>query len=82
MKANVIKIGNSRGIRIPRAILQQCHIQDEIEIEIKGNNIVIKPVEKKMREGWNEAFKQMKKNKDDRLIIDDSIDLEMEHWKW
>jgi len=63
MRARIIKIGNSQGIRIPKTVLQQCDIQKEVDIEIKGNLIILKPLHKKAREGWSEAFKQMKKNK-------------------
>ncbi len=82
MRANIIKIGNSQGIRIPKTILRQCDIRDEVDIEIKGKTILLKPFYKNTREGWDEAFKQMKKNKDDELIIDDNLDLQMENWKW
>jgi len=82
MRASIIKIGNSQGIRIPKTVLQQCDIQKEVDIEIRGNLIILKPLHKKAREGWSEAFKQMKKNKDDKLFIDDNIDLQMENWKW
>ncbi len=82
MRASIIKIGNSQGIRIPKTVLQQCDIQKEVDIEIKGNLIILKPLHKKTREGWNEAFKLMKKNKDDKLLIDDVLDLQMENWKW
>lgn len=82
MRASIIKIGNSQGIRIPKTVLQQCDIQNEVDIEIKGKIIMLKPFRKKAREGWTEAFKQMKKNKDDKLLIDDNLDLQMENWKW
>jgi len=82
MRASIIKIGNSQGIRIPKTVLRQCDIQDEVDIEIKANIITLKPFHKKVREGWDEAFKQMKKNKDDELFIDDDIDLQTENWKW
>ncbi len=82
MRASIIKIGNSQGIRIPKTVLQQCEIEKEVDIEIKGNLIILKPLHKKAREGWNEAFKQMKKHKDDKLLIDDDIDAQMDDWKW
>ncbi|OPZ54389.1 MAG: hypothetical protein BWY90_00128 [Deltaproteobacteria bacterium ADurb.BinA014] len=82
MRANIIKIGNSQGIRIPKTVLQQCDIQNEVDIEIKGKIIMLKPFHKKAREGWTEAFKLMKKNKDDKLLINDDLDLQMENWKW
>ncbi len=82
MRASIIKIGNSQGIRIPKTILRQCNIQNEIDIEVKGKIIVLKPFYKKAREGWSDSFKQMKKNSDDVLLINDNIDLQMENWKW
>lgn len=82
MRASIIKIGNSQGIRIPKPVLRQCDIQDEVDIEIRGNVIMLKPFHKKAREGWSEAFKQMKRKGADKLLIDDNLDLQMENWKW
>lgn len=81
MILNIVKIGNSQGIRIPKTILKECGIHDRIDLEIKNHNIVIKPL--KPREGWEEAFKKMRKNNDDRLLIPDSLDLETgDDWEW
>jgi len=82
MKAAVIPIGNSHGIRIPKIILEQCHIRKNIELEVKGETITIKPFRKKPRKDWELAFKKMHENKGDRLIIDDSIELDVENWEW
>jgi len=65
MKATIIPIGNSRGIRIPKAILEQCNMEKDVFLEVKGENIII-----------------MKENKDDRLIINDGVDLDMADWEW
>lgn len=82
MKATIIPIGNSKGIRIPKAILEQCNINKEVSLEVKDNCIIIRPVKEKARKGWHEYFKKMKENKDDKFIINDQIDLEMEDWEW
>lgn len=84
MRARVIKIGNSQGLRIPKPILEQIGIRDEVEIELEKNQIIIRPVQK-AREGWDNAFKMMAKNGDDEPIISDkdiSHSWDNEEWKW
>ena len=82
MKATIIPIGNSKGIRIPKAILEQCNINEEVSLEVKDNCIIIKPIKNKPRKGWDGYFKMMKEKKDDKLLINDQVDLEMEDWEW
>lgn len=82
MKVNIVPIGNSLGIRIPRALLKLCHMTKEVDLEVKRGVLVIKPTIKKPREGWDEAFKRMHEIKEDQLVIPDSIDLDMENWEW
>lgn len=82
MKATIVPIGNSKGIRIPKTILKQCHIEKDIDLEIEGDKIIIKPIRKELRKNWDRTFRKMKENKDDRLIIDDKIDLDMVDWEW
>jgi antitoxin MazE len=82
MLVNVIQIGNSKGLRIPKSVLKQCNIKDKVEMEIDDDIIVIKALKKDVRKNWDKAFKDMHNNKDDRLYIDDSIDVEMEDWEW
>ena len=82
MKAAVVSIGNSRGIRIPKTILEQCHIKQDVILDVKDGSIVIKPVKKAKRKNWAKYFREMSENKDDKLIIDDKIDLDMGEWEW
>ena len=82
MKVSIVPIGNSKGIRIPKTILEQCHIRKSVILEVKGGGIVIKPVKEEPRKGWDQEFEGMHENKDDQLIIDDNIDLDMEGWEW
>lgn len=83
MRARVIKIGNSQGLRIPKPILEQTGIMDDVEIEVEKNQIIIRPV-KNAREGWDAAFKSMGEKGDDKLIIDDSISnlWDENEWQW
>ena len=82
MLINVIQIGNSKGLRIPKSVLKQCNIKDKVEMEIDDDTIVIKALKKDVRKNWDKAFKNMNDNKDDKLLIDDSVDIEMEDWEW
>ena len=82
MKVSLVSIGNSKGIRIPKSILGQCNFIDEAELEVENNRIVIKPVTKKVREGWDKAFRSMHERKEDALLLDDSLDTGMKNWEW
>ena len=57
MDAKVIRIGNSQGVRLPRAALQQARLSagQRVRLEVVADTIVISP-ERKAREGWKEAF--------------------------
>ena len=46
MKVNIVSIGNSKGIRIPKSILDQCNFNKEADLEVEHNKLVIKPEEK------------------------------------
>jgi antitoxin MazE len=72
MRTKVIKIGNSKGVIIPRHILQQSGLKHEVEIEVTDKNIIIKPAVR-AREDWDKAFQEMAKNKDDILLDKDSL---------
>jgi antitoxin MazE len=82
MKLNIITIGNSKGVRIPSAVLKQCNIVKELDLEVKDNKIILKPVKNKPRDGWGNAFKLMRRRNDDALIIDDALVLDGENWEW
>ena len=82
MKVSIVSIGNSKGIRIPKSILEQCNFDKEAELEVENNKIVLTPVRRKSRNGWDKAFKVMHERKEDELLLDDSLDIEMKNWEW
>jgi antitoxin MazE len=82
MKATIVPIGNSKGIRIPKTILEQCNIEKEVVLEIEDQNIIIKPFKKEPRKNWAQYFRKMKERGEDQLFIDDSIDLDATDWEW
>ena len=82
MLASVVQIGNSRGIRLPKRIIHELKIKDEVELIINKDELVIKGVKKRPRQGWDEAFAKMSADKADKLLIPDNIDNETFEWVW
>jgi antitoxin MazE len=81
MEANIIKIGNSKGVRLSKTILEKYQIGDKVEMILEKDQIILKPV-KQPRQGWSEAFKRMHEEGDDQLLIPDVFeDEEFEEWK-
>ena len=82
MLINIVPIGNSKGIRIPKAILDQCDIENEVDLEVENGKIIIEPIKRIPRNGWTESLIQMAETGEDQLLFEDTIDLEMEDWEW
>jgi antitoxin MazE len=82
MIVSVVPIGNSKGIRIPKSIIDEFGIEDAMELKIRENEILLKPIGKKPRQGWGEAFKTMHERADDILLIPDAIDADAFGWEW
>ena len=81
MEVSIIKIGNSKGIRLSKTLLEKYNITDTVNLIMEEEQIVIKPLTKP-RKGWEKAFKEMAKNNDDRLLFDDVWEDEnIEEWK-
>ena len=70
MELSVVNIGNSKGIRLSKTILEKYNIQDKIEIILETDYIILKP-QAEPRKNWEKAFKKMHENGDDQLLIDD-----------
>lgn len=77
MQSKIIQIGNSKGLRLSKTILEKYQISDMVEIVLETDQIVIKPV-KKSRAGWDEQFKLMSERNDDILEIPDYFEDEIE----
>lgn len=81
MKTHIVRIGNSQGVRIPKALLEQSGLKGEVTLEVTDGSIVIRPV-RRPREGWEAAFTRMAAEGDDRLLDEDLHDLPDETWEW
>jgi antitoxin MazE len=80
MRASLIAIGNSRGVRIPKAVLEQTGLKDEVEMEVRGEELVIRAA-RKPREGWEESFREMAARGDDKLL-DPTTPTEWDETEW
>ncbi|MBW1701543.1 MAG: AbrB/MazE/SpoVT family DNA-binding domain-containing protein [Deltaproteobacteria bacterium] len=84
MRARIVKIGNSQGIRIPKPLLEQTGITEDVELEAAKNQLVIRPISS-ARSGWEDAFRTMSENKDD-LLIDGAENIshswDTREWQW
>ncbi|OKH17227.1 AbrB/MazE/SpoVT family DNA-binding domain-containing protein [[Limnothrix rosea] IAM M-220] len=82
IKTRLVKIGNSQGIRIPKLLLEQSGIRDDVEIQVYEGQLIIRPV-KSVREGWEDAFQTMHDNRDDALVDEVTETLwESDEWEW
>jgi antitoxin MazE len=84
VKTNIVRIGNSQGVRISKTLLEQCHLQGEVELEPRGDYLILRSA-KKPRDGWNAAFEAMAKERDDKIIIGDRLPQNKwgkEKWEW
>lgn len=82
MKTSLIAIGNSRGIRIPKTLIEQCGLQNEVELDVRNNAIIIHSL-KPARLGWDKAFARMIRLGDDAMLHEDSkaSKWDTEEWK-
>lgn len=84
MKARIVRIGNSKGIRIPKPLIEQTGLSDEVTIEAEGNQLVIRAV-RRPRAGWGEAFRAMAATGDDHLLDADVTtpsEWDRREWQW
>ena len=82
MKTTIVQIGNSKGLRIPKTILEQCRIGKDVILEVENDNIIIKPTKRQPRRDWGRYFRKMSKSNEDKLLIDDKLDLDLGKWEW
>ena len=81
MEVSIIQIGNSKGIRFSKTIIEKYNLRDKVDLILEAGQIIIKPLSKP-RKGWEKGFKEMSENGDDRLFFDDVLDDEdLEEWK-
>lgn len=80
METPIIKIGNSKGLRLSKTILVKYNIKGKVELILEKGQIVIRPIEEP-RKDWEKEFEKMRLNNDDRLLMNDVFDDEnLDEW--
>lgn len=69
MEATIIKIGNSKGLRLSKTILEKYNIQNKVQIILEDDQIILRPIDEP-RKGWEKAFKKMNQEGGDQLLMD------------
>jgi antitoxin MazE len=81
MDLSVIQIGNSRGIRFSKTLIEKYNIKDTVEMILENGYIILKP-KATPRKNWDQAFEKMNKNGDDKALMNDIFDDEnFDEWK-
>jgi antitoxin MazE len=83
MRVQIVRVGNSKGIRLPKSVLEQCGFKNEAELEVRDGGLHIKPVRRKAREGWEEAIAASiaQYGEDEELLLGDFPN-EFDHTEW
>ncbi|WP_299155712.1 AbrB/MazE/SpoVT family DNA-binding domain-containing protein [uncultured Christiangramia sp.] len=73
METSIIQIGNSKGLRLSKTILEKYQIKDKVELILEKGQIILRPIDSP-RKDWEEKFKKMAMNEDDQLLMKDVFD--------
>ena len=81
-RTRLIKIGNSRGVRIPKAFIEQLDLESDVEVVVQKDHLEIRSG-RKPRLGWDEQFAAMAERGDDKLIDDvNTTTWDEDEWQW
>ncbi|MGH7621825.1 MAG: AbrB/MazE/SpoVT family DNA-binding domain-containing protein [Gemmatimonadaceae bacterium] len=81
IKARIVAIGNSQGIRIPKPLLEQAGLAGDVELHAESGRIVIAAV-REPRTGWGEAAAQLHVRGEDGLVDTPAPAFDAEEWEW
>ncbi len=84
VKTNVVKIGNSQGVRIPKLLLEQVGLSGEVEMEAAADHLILRRA-RKPREGWEAHFQQIAEEGEDKLLDAEFLTptrWDQNEWEW
>ena len=81
MKAQIIRIGNSQGVRIPKTLLEDGKLAGEVELELHEDGILIRSL-RKPRSNWDSAFRAIADSDDDHALSEVPTEFEKKEWQW
>ena len=74
MEISLIKIGNSRGVRLPKKVIDQCQIENTLQLTVEDGKIILEPKEESPRQGWEEAALLASQEQDELNDLLDTFD--------
>jgi antitoxin MazE len=81
-RTRIIQIGNSKGIRVPKVLLEQAELPDEVELQAERGRLVVRAA-RRARAGWAEAAKVMRARDEDQLLdAPTSSEFDSKEWQW
>ena len=81
-RTRIVRIGNSQGIRVPKALLEQAQLPEEVELYAEPGRLLVRAV-RRPRAGWAPAAKAMHRNAADRLLDKPTTTrFDEEEWQW
>ncbi len=82
MTTDLMRIGKSCGIRIPKPLIEPCGLGDAVDLRVENERIIISP-ERQPRDGWNERFRRAGSSADDELLLDTGPNkFDRKEWRW
>lgn len=82
MKTDLVRIGNSRGIRIPKPLIEQLGFGEAVDLRVENKSLIISPAGVP-REGWAEKFRGASAGMDDELLLTAAAnEFDVEEWEW
>ena len=82
MRVQLVRIGNSRGIRIPKTLIEQCGLGETVELRVENDRLIICP-ERQPRHGWDKAFRTAgQETRHEVLLPEFPNAFDREEWKW
>jgi antitoxin MazE len=81
MKTKLVRIGNSRGIRLPKLLIEQAGLQEDVQLELQGSTVVIRPLAS-TRAGWAEAAAALAATEDGLLDAVVATNFDRDEWAW
>jgi antitoxin MazE len=81
-KTRIVRIGNSRGIRVPKVLLDQAQLPDEVELHAEPGRLVVQAT-RRPRTGWAEAARAMAAQRLEGLLDEPTATrFDREEWEW
>jgi len=83
VKTDLVRIGNSRGVRIPKPFIEQCGLGDTVDLRVENDSLVISP-ERRPRQGWEAAFRKADVAANDELLLEiaEPSEFDRKEWQW